>query len=40
MLTDINSWELIMNSMGISNEDEIVIYDNSDVISSCLTNLN
>jgi thiosulfate/3-mercaptopyruvate sulfurtransferase len=24
-----------MNSMGISNEDEIVIYDNSDVISSC-----
>ena len=26
MLTDINSWELIMNSMGISNEDEIVIY--------------
>ncbi len=35
MLTDINSWELIMNNMGISNEDEIVIYDNSDVISSC-----
>ena len=35
MLTNINSWELIMNSMGISNEDEIVIYDNSDVISSC-----
>ena len=35
MLTDINSWELIVNSMGISNEDEIVIYDNSDVISSC-----
>ncbi len=35
MLTDINSWELIMNNMGISNKDEIVIYDNSDVISSC-----
>ena len=35
MLTDINSWELIMNSIGISNEDEIVIYDNSDLISSC-----
>ena len=35
MLTDINSWELIMNNIGISNEDEIVIYDNSDVISSC-----
>jgi thiosulfate/3-mercaptopyruvate sulfurtransferase len=24
-----------MNNIGISNEDEIVIYDNSDVISSC-----
>ena len=35
MLTDINSWELIMNSMGISNEDKIIVYDNSDVISSC-----
>ena len=35
MLTDIISWELIMNGMGMSNEDEIVIYDNSDVISSC-----
>ena len=35
MLTDIKSWEKIMNSMGIKNDDEIVIYDNSDVISSC-----
>ena len=35
MLNDINSWELIMNNLGISNKDEIVIYDNSDVISSC-----
>jgi len=35
MLTDINSWEEIMSSMGIENNDEIVIYDNSDVISSC-----
>ena len=35
MLTDINSWEKIMNSMGIQNKDKIVIYDNSDVISSC-----
>ena len=35
MLTDINSWEKIMSSMGIENNDEIVIYDNSDVISSC-----
>ena len=35
MLTDINSWETIMSSMGIENRDEIIIYDNSDVISSC-----
>ena len=35
MLTDIKSWEKIMNNMGIENHDEIVIYDNSDVISSC-----
>ena len=27
MLTDINSWEEIMSSMGIENNDEIVIYD-------------
>ena len=35
MLVDKNSWEKIMSSMGILNEDKIVIYDNSDVISSC-----
>ena len=35
MLTDIISWEKIMTNMGIENKDEIVIYDNSDVISSC-----
>ena len=35
MLNDLNSWEKIMNEMGINNNDEIVIYDNSDVISSC-----
>ena len=35
MLTDINSWEKIMGGMGIENKDEIVVYDNSDVISSC-----
>ena len=28
-------WEEIVSSMGISNKDEIVIYDNSNVISSC-----
>ena len=35
MLTDPNSWEKIMGNMGIKNNDRIVIYDNSDVISSC-----
>ena len=35
MLTDLNSWKKIMEDMGIKNKDEIVIYDNSDVISSC-----
>jgi thiosulfate/3-mercaptopyruvate sulfurtransferase len=35
MLTDLNSWEKIMGDMGIENKDEVVIYDNSDVISSC-----
>ena len=35
MLTDSRSWEKIISNMGISNTDQIVIYDNSDVISSC-----
>jgi len=35
MLTDTISWEKIMGNMGIENKDEIVVYDNSDVISSC-----
>ena len=35
MLTDIKSWEKIVSDMGIRNEDQIIIYDNSDVISSC-----
>jgi thiosulfate/3-mercaptopyruvate sulfurtransferase len=35
MLTDLNSWEKIIGDMGIENKDEIVIYDNSDVVSSC-----
>ena len=35
MLTDIDSWEKVMRNMGIENKDEIVIYDNSDIISSC-----
>ena len=35
MLTDKNSWEKIVSNMGIKNEDKIIVYDNSDVISSC-----
>ena len=35
MLVDQSDWERIVSKMGINNEDEIVIYDNSDVISSC-----
>ena len=35
MLTDPESWKKIMGNMGIENNDRIVIYDNSDVISSC-----
>ena len=35
MLTDKISWEKIVSEMGIKNGDKIVIYDNSDVISSC-----
>ena len=35
MLTEKKSWEKIVSSMGIRNDDQIIIYDNSDVISSC-----
>jgi len=35
MLTDIKSWGKIMSNMGIENNDRIIIYDNSDVISAC-----
>ena len=35
MLTDLISWGKIMSKMGIENNDRIVVYDNSDVISSC-----
>ena len=35
MLTDSRSWEKIMVNMGMKNSDRIVVYDNSDVISSC-----
>ena len=35
MLINKKSWEEIVSEMGIQNDDEIIIYDNSDVISSC-----
>ena len=35
MLPSKNDWEKIMSEFGIKNSDHIVIYDNSDVISSC-----
>ena len=35
MLVDQTSWNTIVSNMGIQKNDEIVIYDNSDVISSC-----
>ena len=35
MLTNSKEWEKIVSKMGIENKDEIVIYDNSDVLSSC-----
>mgnify|MGYP001167060745 FL=1 len=35
MLVEISNWNTIVSKMGIKNNDEIVIYDNSDVISSC-----
>ncbi len=35
MLVDKNNWNKIVSSMGIENKDEIIIYDNSDVLSAC-----
>jgi thiosulfate/3-mercaptopyruvate sulfurtransferase len=35
MLPDTESWKDIVSNMGIKNDEQIVIYDNSDVISSC-----
>ena len=35
MLVDKNDWEVIISNIGIKNNDEIVIYDNSDVLSAC-----
>jgi len=35
MLPEKKTWEKIVSEMGISNNDKIIIYDNSDVISAC-----
>ncbi len=35
MLPKINEWENIVSNLGISNKDKIIVYDNSDLISSC-----
>ena len=35
MLPSAKKWEDIISNLGISNNDNIIIYDNSDVISSC-----
>ena len=35
MLVDKNEWEGILSYMGIKNDDKIIIYDNSDVLSAC-----
>jgi len=35
MLVEVNNWEKIVSKMGIKNDDKIIIYDNSDVVSSC-----
>jgi len=35
MLVKINDWEKIVSKMGIKKDDVIIIYDDSDVISSC-----
>jgi len=35
MLPKVAIWENIVSNLGISNQDKIVVYDNSDLISSC-----
>ena len=35
MLVELSNWEKIVSEMGIKNNDRIIIYDNSDVVSSC-----
>ena len=35
MLPGLNNWEKIISNLGINNNERIIIYDNSDVLSSC-----
>ena len=35
MLVEIENWEEIVSKMGIKKNDQIIIYDNSDVASAC-----
>jgi len=35
MLPDEKEWEKIVSNLGITNNDRIIVYDNSDVISCC-----
>ena len=35
MLPNPITWEKILSNLGISNNDRIIVYDNSDVLSSC-----
>ena len=35
MLPNEEEWEGIVSNLGITNEDRIIVYDNSDLISSC-----
>ena len=35
MLVEMKEWEIIVSKMGIKNNDRIIIYDYSDVLSSC-----
>ena len=35
MLPEAIIWDEILSNLGISNDDRIIIYDNSDVLSSC-----
>ena len=35
MLPNLEEWNKIVSNLGISKDDQIIIYDNSNVISSC-----